>query len=446
MATLTDSGVRKVWVGREAVDGTIANRFHLLHTRSHKFVTKKTYITPKEYGQALVAEYSATQATSHGEFDITFSLRPLDFGWLACSIFGPPTITLLGTGTNNVQTVTGNTGVTAGNWTITIGSYTTANIAYNANAAAVQTAINLLPSVMSTANCTVAGGPINTVTPMTFTFANNLAGINIPMSIDTSGLTNSGAAVSLVNTTPGVGAYQAVYKAGAVGKSPLSFIEFDGTDYRKWLGAHVNTWEISHQTTDSMIVNVKGFCHSEAGTASTQPITYLPSMRTTGYVEPFGPAQYINGINYKNAAFTFSKSGKISGNNQRTPIYAEGLSSVDMVRVAEGFITSDFDMTVRNTGYADTTNSGYSDYNTAADPLNLTITASDATSNIGSTAQHPTVKVDIQNPEMVDGERNITLPEVEVTLKGKALYDGTQATPIQITVISEEKYFADIAA
>jgi hypothetical protein len=108
---------------------------------------------------------------------------------------------------NEVQSVIA-TGATAGNFTLTFDGETTANIAYNANAAAVQSALEALSNI-NPGDVTVAGGALPG-TAVTITFGGQYANTNVPqMTADSSGLTGGTAVVS--TTTAGAasaGTYQ----------------------------------------------------------------------------------------------------------------------------------------------------------------------------------------------------------------------------------------------
>lgn len=110
------------------------------------------------------------------------------------------------TGNNDVQTITASGTITAGTFTVTIdtgsGPVTSAAIAFNANAAAIQSAIQAMSNVGS-GNATVTGAPISTPTPAVVTFAGALANTLIPlMTVNSGGLT--GGTYSAAHTTPGV--------------------------------------------------------------------------------------------------------------------------------------------------------------------------------------------------------------------------------------------------
>jgi hypothetical protein len=109
---------------------------------------------------------------------------------------------------NEVQTVAFSGTVTGGTFTLTFAGQTTAGIAYNATAAAVQSALEAL-STIGAGNVSVTGGP-GPGTPYAVAFVGALAGTDVAQ------MTASGAA--LTGTTPGVAVTtttQGVYPAAA---------------------------------------------------------------------------------------------------------------------------------------------------------------------------------------------------------------------------------------
>jgi hypothetical protein len=103
------------------------------------------------------------------------------------------------------QTVTITGTPTGGTFTLTYSGETTAGIAYNAAAAAVQSALEALPSI-SAGDVTVTGGP-GPGTPYVVTFGGNLAGANVAqMTASAGGLTGgTSPAVAVTTSTPGGG-------------------------------------------------------------------------------------------------------------------------------------------------------------------------------------------------------------------------------------------------
>lgn len=101
-------------------------------------------------------------------------------------------------GTNEVQSVSLGS-ATAGSITITVDGQTTGAIAYNANAATVQTALESLANV-DAGDIVVSGGPLPGA--ITLTFGGQYAGTNVPqVTVAPTGLT--GGTVTVNTTTPG---------------------------------------------------------------------------------------------------------------------------------------------------------------------------------------------------------------------------------------------------
>lgn len=106
-------------------------------------------------------------------------------------------------GTNEVQTITITGSPTGGTFTLTYGGKTTAAIAYNANAAAVQSALEALSSIGS--GNVVCGGGALPDSGVTVTFKNTLGGQDVALITHTDSLTGgTSPAVSVAETTPGV--------------------------------------------------------------------------------------------------------------------------------------------------------------------------------------------------------------------------------------------------
>lgn len=110
------------------------------------------------------------------------------------------------TGTSDVQTLTASATLTAGTFTITKDGATTTPIAFNATAAAIQAALQALPTI-GTGNVTCTGGPISaTATPVVATFAAAMANATETlMTVNSTALT--GGVVNVVHTTVGTPAY-----------------------------------------------------------------------------------------------------------------------------------------------------------------------------------------------------------------------------------------------
>jgi hypothetical protein len=119
-------------------------------------------------------------------------------------------IKLTGSPTNEVQSLAISGTPTAGTFRLAFKSVTTANIAYNATAAAVQAALEAL-STIGSGNVLCAGGPLPG-SPVTITFQGQLAGSNMPMITVVSAAFTGGTtpAVTVTETTPGTGLYDPV--------------------------------------------------------------------------------------------------------------------------------------------------------------------------------------------------------------------------------------------
>lgn len=101
---------------------------------------------------------------------------------------------------NEVQTVTITGTPTGGTFTLKIWGLTTGNINYNANAAAVQSA---LEAILGTGNATVTGGALPG-TAVSVTFAGDYANTNVPLMTSSSALTGGTApAVEIAVDTQG---------------------------------------------------------------------------------------------------------------------------------------------------------------------------------------------------------------------------------------------------
>lgn len=122
-----------------------------------------------------------------------------ELGWLLWMLHGTETVTP--SGTNEVQTVTIGGAPTGGTFTLTLDNRQTTPIAYNATAAAIQTALEALPNI-GAGNVTVTGAG-----PYTVTFVGALAKRPIPNLTATHALTGGTTpTVTVAETTMGVNA------------------------------------------------------------------------------------------------------------------------------------------------------------------------------------------------------------------------------------------------
>ena len=120
---------------------------------------------------------------------------------------------------DEVQTVT--IDATGGDFTLTYGAQTTGNIAYNAAASAVQTALRALTSIGST-GCSVAGSAGG---PYTVTFAGPLAAQNLAlMTGNDAGLTGGAHSVTIAQETAGHPLVAGVAVTGTPGDYVIEFV------------------------------------------------------------------------------------------------------------------------------------------------------------------------------------------------------------------------------
>lgn len=129
------------------------------------------------------------------------------------------------TNVNEVQSLTITGTPTGGTFTLTLDGQTTAAIAFNATAAAVQTALAAL-STIGAGNVACTGGPLPG-SAVTITFQGDLGGTNVSQITATGSLTGGTTpTVNVATTTPGSGALTAVM-TGA------------GWTVNQWAGAYV---------------------------------------------------------------------------------------------------------------------------------------------------------------------------------------------------------------
>lgn len=131
-------------------------------------------------------------------------IRKARDGSLFIASFSADSITSLTTGTptDEVQTVTITGTPTGGGFTLTFNGQTTASIAWNAIAAAVQSALEALSNI-DPGDVAVGGGP-GPGTPWTVTFAGQYASTNVSAMTATGSLTGGTTpAVAVTTSTPG---------------------------------------------------------------------------------------------------------------------------------------------------------------------------------------------------------------------------------------------------
>jgi hypothetical protein len=132
-----------------------------------------------------------------------------------------------GTPTNEVQTITITGSPAGGTFTLTFSGQTTAAIAYNAAAAAVQSALLLL-SNLDTGDVTISGGP-GPATPWQATFAGQYAATDVAVMTAAASFTGgTSPAIAVTTPTPGVGIDLAALPAGY---EDLGWTSTDGVTY-----------------------------------------------------------------------------------------------------------------------------------------------------------------------------------------------------------------------
>lgn len=144
---------------------------------------------------------SALEALSNiapGDVKVTGSAGgPFKITFLEDGAYGDtnvPAITGTGVDVNEVQTLSTTGSPSAGDFTLTYSGQTTAAIAYNANAAAVDTALENLSNIPA-GGVTCTGGALPG-TPVTITFTGDLAGTNVPLLTVTDNVTGGDAVIT----------------------------------------------------------------------------------------------------------------------------------------------------------------------------------------------------------------------------------------------------------
>jgi hypothetical protein len=112
----------------------------------------------------------------------------------------PLTIQTNGAGTIGVQTITTSGGATGGTLVLGFNGQITSNIAYNASAATIQTALRALSTIGGT-NVTCSGGPLGSAA-VTCTFSGSLINQTVPLlTSNISGLTGGSPAIAIANAS-----------------------------------------------------------------------------------------------------------------------------------------------------------------------------------------------------------------------------------------------------
>ena len=135
----------------------------------------------------------------------------------------PPTITVTtttdgGPGPNEIQRIAASPTPITGTFTLTFGANTTASIAYNATAAAIQAALELLASIGS-GNISCTGGPLSSGNPVDATFQGTLAQTDVALMTASSSMTGQAGAVTVAVTVNGAGPInerQQIFESGTI--------------------------------------------------------------------------------------------------------------------------------------------------------------------------------------------------------------------------------------
>lgn len=144
--------------------------------------------------ESITLDVSAFTSGTHFPNGFIKSGEPL--ARLATGLYGPYEL--------DSESVSIPVNATGGTFTITVEGATTAAIAFNATAAAVQAALELLPGV-SPGDLTVSGGPGNSggTTPYVITWGGRYAGVDAPAITTGAGSLTGGAGTATVTTTAG---------------------------------------------------------------------------------------------------------------------------------------------------------------------------------------------------------------------------------------------------
>jgi hypothetical protein len=147
---------------------------------------------------------------------------------------------------NEVQTVTITGTPTGGTFVLDFNGQPTTDLAYNANAAAVQTALQAL-STIGAGNATVTGGP-GPGTPYVVTFAGTLAAANVSQLVAVGNFTGgTSPTIGVVTTTGGASGNLLTVTDDTVGLRDVRSFCFDLIQGTNHLRFWIPTGEITNQ-------------------------------------------------------------------------------------------------------------------------------------------------------------------------------------------------------
>ena len=162
-----------------------------------------------------------------------------------------------GTSSNEVQTVTITGTPTGGTFVLDFNGAPTTDIAYNANAAAVQSALQAL-STVGAGNATVTGGP-GPGTPYTITFAGSLAAAQVPQIVAVGNFTGGTTpTITVATTTQGAAGSLLTITDDTTGQRDIRAFCFDLIQGTNHLRFYVPQGEVTNQgnityRTDNLI-------------------------------------------------------------------------------------------------------------------------------------------------------------------------------------------------
>lgn len=154
-----------------------------------------------------------------------------------------------------------------------------------------------------------------------------------------------------------------------------------------------------------------------------------PTLIQATYQQPIDETQMSVTIN--STAFTGLLGAKVSVKEDPEPLNTIG-GGADAIRIQEGFVTVDFEITVRYTALA---SSQYQNWLNNTAPGAIVFQAVD-TPTIGA-ASVPTWTLTLLSPKFEQGQRMPSTKETQVTLKGSALYDATTTSSLKMVLINE---------
>lgn len=178
-----------------------------------------------------IVDFKSVITDQQKTFDVTFIESNPNVLGLFYKVTTP---TPTGAGTSEVQTVTISGAPTGGDFVLVFGGDATTDLAFNATAAAVQSALEALPGI-GAGNVTVAGSAGG---PYTVTFAGTLATEDVAQMHATSNLTG-GTSPSVAVTTTTAGASGSLLKvtddvSGKIDLHAFCFDVIEGTNHARF--------------------------------------------------------------------------------------------------------------------------------------------------------------------------------------------------------------------